>query len=170
MYVAERDQAIDLISSAKVVPFYQESLETAVTAKTPHTSIPEFSYMPEGCKAVNSLVVFSWGKLLNPTKTPCLLVMRSRGCIRCVRTAEVAVVDLYISKHYKPVSNITHLSNVIEKVGPRFIEHFQDQDIFDTLQSAYRKLHSTETALVSVINDIRPAVQWTRKWEHWLHV
>ena len=51
--------------------------------------------------------------------------------------------------NYRSVSNLTQLSKVIEKVVMlRIITHVSDQQMFESFQSAYRKKHSTETALL----------------------
>ena len=51
--------------------------------------------------------------------------------------------------NYRSVSNLTQLSKVIEKVVMlRIITHVSDQQIVESFQSAYRKKHSTETALL----------------------
>ena len=50
---------------------------------------------------------------------------------------------------YRPISNLPFLSKRIEKLVARRIEHLHDR-----CQSAYRKDHSTETALIKVLSDI----------------
>ena len=56
---------------------------------------------------------------------------------------------------YRPVSNITFLAKVIERIKVvQLIEHFEKYQLIDPFQSAYRKHHSTETALIATLNDI----------------
>ena len=58
-------------------------------------------------------------------------------------------------KNYRPVSNLSFLSKVIEKViSIRILVHILDNNIVDSFQSAYRAGHSCETALLRVYNDI----------------
>ncbi len=58
-------------------------------------------------------------------------------------------------KNYRPVSNLSFLSKLIERiVAVQLTEHFMQNELFDKFQSAYRKCHSTETALLRVQNDI----------------
>ncbi len=60
-----------------------------------------------------------------------------------------------LMKNYRPVSNLAFLSKVIEKaVAIQLIDHLIKNKLMDTFQSAYRKFHSTETALLRVQNDI----------------
>ena len=57
--------------------------------------------------------------------------------------------------NYRPVSNRSFLSKVIEKViSIRILGHILDNNIVDSFQSAYRAGHSCETALLRVYNDI----------------
>ncbi len=58
-------------------------------------------------------------------------------------------------KNYRPVSNLSFLSKLIEKiVAIQFVDHLTTNKLMDPLQSAYKKGHSTETALLKVQNDI----------------
>ena len=58
-------------------------------------------------------------------------------------------------KNYRPVSNLSFLSKILEKVvASRLNSHINSSHISNHYQSAYRKLHSTETALLKIHNDI----------------
>lgn len=58
-------------------------------------------------------------------------------------------------KNYRPVSNLSFVSKVLEKVvANRLHSHIQQTGTSNPFQSAYKKLHSTETALLKIHNDI----------------
>ena len=64
-------------------------------------------------------------------------------------------LDSDILENYRPVSNLTFISKVIERVvSGRLNEHLIKNSMFNPLQSAYRDKHSTENALIKVQNDI----------------
>ena len=58
-------------------------------------------------------------------------------------------------KTYRPVSNLPFVSKVLEKVvSTRIKKHLISNNSHEQHQSAYRKFHSAETALLKVQNDI----------------
>ena len=62
-------------------------------------------------------------------------------------------------KNYRPVSNIKAFSKIIEKVAlPQINEHLNKNNLLEPFQSGYKALHSTETALLRVKNDIMQAL------------
>ncbi len=62
-------------------------------------------------------------------------------------------------KNYRPVSNLNFISKIMEKVVASQIKSHVDRFGLDNeFQSAYKSFHSTETALLSVQNDIYEAM------------
>ena len=69
------------------------------------------------------------------------------------------ILDAEILKNYRPVSNLSFLSKLIERiVFVQLVNHLDKNCLYGVFQSAYRQLHSTETALLRVQNDILQAV------------
>ena len=61
-------------------------------------------------------------------------------------------------KNYRPVSNLSFLSKVLEKVVAQQLNlHLANNNLHEPMQSAYKTQHSTETALVRVMNDVLQA-------------
>ena len=68
-------------------------------------------------------------------------------------------LDLNIFKNYRPVSNIPFISKVLEKVAvKRLTNHLDINGLQEDYQSAYKHMHSTETALLKVKHDISSAL------------
>ena len=64
-------------------------------------------------------------------------------------------LDYEVLKNFRPISNLTFLSKLIEKViAERLVSHMQDNGMVEKFQSAYKANHSTETALLRVYNDM----------------
>ena len=71
--------------------------------------------------------------------------------------------DVEVLKNYRPVSNLSFISKVIERVvASRILDHMRENNFQDPMQSAYRSGHSIETALLRVHSDIVSAIDKER--------
>jgi len=63
--------------------------------------------------------------------------------------------DINYPASYRPISNLSFLSKVVEKVvDGRLWEHIKRHRLLSVRQSAYHPFHSTETAVISIHNDM----------------
>ena len=68
-------------------------------------------------------------------------------------------LDRNILKNYRPVSNLSFISKLIEKVVAKQLNEFiLLEGLLNVNQSAYKSSHSTETALLKIQNDIALSV------------
>lgn len=69
-------------------------------------------------------------------------------------------LDKEVYKNYRPVSNLPFIPKILEEkaVANRLHEHLDKNLLRDSLQSAYRQQHSTETAFLKVNHYIMEAL------------
>jgi len=68
-------------------------------------------------------------------------------------------LDCTDNNNYRPVSNLSFISKLLEKiVASQLTAHLESNKLLPTSQSAYRRFHSTETALLKVFSDLSKAV------------
>ena len=61
----------------------------------------------------------------------------------------------HININYRPVSNLSFLSKLLERAVQTRLQAFIDSNnLMPTTQSAYRQGHSTETAVTKIYNDM----------------
>ena len=64
-------------------------------------------------------------------------------------------LDKNLLKNYHPISNLTFLSKILEKVFlHKLLSRLQENNLSNPFQSAYRAGHSTETILLCIVKDI----------------
>ena len=83
----------------------------------------------------------------------------------CLKTAVVTPLikkeglDPESLTNYRPVSNLPFVGKLTERVvADQLVRHLQENGLYDPCQSAYRKGHGTETALLRVKSDIDLAI------------
>jgi len=67
--------------------------------------------------------------------------------------------DIHDLKNYRPVSNLSFVSKLVERAAVKqLVDYLEVNELLPKLQSAYRKHHSTETAVLRVLSDILTAI------------
>ena len=78
---------------------------------------------------------------------------------RMPNALKVATLSPSLFSNFRPISNLTLVSKIIEKaVAEQLTDHVKTHHLDQKYQSAFKVLHSTETALLKVQNDILRAV------------
>ena len=68
-------------------------------------------------------------------------------------------LDCNILKNYRPVSNLPFISKVLERIAyAQILDHLTTNELTEKFQSAYKARHSSETALLRVVNDMLSAI------------
>ena len=93
-------------------------------------------------------------KIVNLSLSSCVMPSQLKNAILSPLLKKMSL-DSEILKNFRPVSNLAFISKLIEKVvAARTMTQIVDCHLHELFQSAYRKYHSTETALARVQNDI----------------
>ena len=72
-------------------------------------------------------------------------------------------LDPNILKNFRPVSNLSFLSKLTERiVANRINSHVSSNDLLEHSQSAYKRFHSKKTAILKIKNDITSALNQRR--------
>ena len=70
-------------------------------------------------------------------------------------------LDVNDMSNYRPVTNLTHLSKIIERVMlDQLVPFLEEVGVIPRYQSAYIKLHFTETALCKIRDDLGRTLFW----------
>ena len=85
----------------------------------------------------------------------------SSGCMDGVKLADIVPLlkddklDCNVLKNYRPVSNLTFLGKLIERVVLRRLnDHLNKYNLQCPEQFAYKKNHNTETLMIKIVNDV----------------
>ena len=84
-------------------------------------------------------------------------------------------LDKNVYSNYRPVSNLAFLSKVIERVvAQRVNSHMDLNNMHETMQSAYKKHHSTESQRQHyynyIQNDILNSIDQNKIWNKLSHI
>ena len=73
-----------------------------------------------------------------------------------------AGLDCSSPENYRPISNLSTVSKILERlVLTRLRPHMLESTNFSKYQSAYRKGHSTETALLEILDGVYTCLLYT---------
>src|SRR5260221_1515146 len=72
-------------------------------------------------------------------------------------------LDPFDISNYRPISNLSFLSKLLERVvSSQLLDYLNSNSLLPTHQSAYRPLHSTESAVLKVLTDVASADKSSR--------
>ena len=162
------------------VKLVREQTATATPPSIPVTCTEHLDcFQPVTEKDIKHLIMAAPNKCCALDPAPTWLVKRCSGCIApfitmmCNRSIleghlpisqKTAIVtplikkeglDSAVLKNYRPVSNLSFISKLVERVVTQQLNGFLSHTgSLPSHQSAYRQFHSTETALLKVVNDL----------------
>ena len=77
------------------------------------------------------------------------------GCRTVIPILKQVSMDPQDVKSYCPISNLTVLSKLIERlVSKQLVKYLTENHLLPDRQSAYKRFHSTETAMLRVLSDM----------------
>ena len=159
----------------------RSSIQSIETRTTPSAFLSEFRSVSEA--DVEKIIKKSSTKSCSLDPLPTWLL---KDCLPCLLPVLTKIINLSLSesvmpvdfkeailtpllkkvllnpemlKNFRPVSNLAYISKLIEMVvDVQTTEHMDVNCIHETFQSAYKPLHSTETAMLRVKNDVLHAL------------
>ena len=131
----------------------REVIRSVKNKRHPNDPIPVW-LLKENEDSFHPIIRSMINKSLNEGTFPAIL---KHGTVRPLIKAQN--IDKELHQHYRPVTNTPFLSKIIERAASNQITNYLEQNnLFPPHQSAYRKKHSCETALVKIIDDIQQSV------------
>ena len=99
---------------------------------------------------------------LLPTITKIINISLETGTVpRSMKKAIISpllkklTLDKKVLKNHRPVSNLFFISKILEKiVSSRLLDYIESNNLGEPLQSAYKRHHGTETALLKIKSDL----------------
>ena len=88
-------------------------------------------------------------QMINISIETAVPVQLKEAMIRPKLKKESLVHEVY--SNFRPISNLKFISKTIEKAVSYQLNYLRDNDLEESLQSAYKTFHSTETVLVKFI-------------------
>ena len=71
------------------------------------------------------------------------------------QSSKISSLDKEVFKNYMPVSNLNFISKILERVVAFQLQtHLDEAGLMTAFQSAYRKHHSSESALLNIQDDL----------------
>ena len=99
--------------------------------------------------------------LITPITSVIHASLREGSCPKFFKQAHVtpllkkSTLDREVLKNYRPVSNLNFVSKILERVvSSQLLSHLDESCLLTGFQSAYRRFHSTESALLNIQDDL----------------